>query len=204
MAKFKGVVKQCQKCGAEFKVPACRKDSAHFCSKECADSIRGKTLCKPKVELRCETCGKIFTRHKSQSVGAKYCSYACKDGNPDYRATISERTSGEGNGYWKGGLTAHIDGYIYELCKGHPLAFKSNGYVLQHRLVVERYLITCMPESEHLVEINGMQVLDPKAEIHHIDQNRTNNTLENLQVLSKSEHSKLHNALRRTIKEAEV
>lgn len=68
----------------------------------------------------------------------------------------------------------HIDGYILEYCKGHPQADKT-GYVLQHRLVYERYYNVC---------------LLPWTEIHHKDRNRRNNlNISNLIPMSKSIHS---------------
>jgi hypothetical protein len=49
--------------------------------------------------------------------------------------------------------------------------------VAQHRLVVERNL--------------GRYLLDDEV-VHHIDENRKNNKIENLQVVSRSEHRKIH------------
>ena len=51
--------------------------------------------------------------------------------------------------------------------------------------------------SEHLkqeekIEINGKYYLKPELEVHHIDENKLNNSLENLQIMTKPEHKKLH------------
>jgi len=40
--------------------------------------------------------------------------------------------------------------------------------------------------------IEGLKFLDSKTEVHHVDGNRKNNTLKNLQTLSKKEHAKIH------------
>lgn len=68
-------------------------------------------------------------------------------------------------------------GYIY--CKTDPLHPRANpaGYYPLHRVVVENSI---------------GKVLDPKLIVHHIDEDKTNNDLTNLQVLTASEHGKLH------------
>lgn len=68
-------------------------------------------------------------------------------------------------------------GYIYELCPNHPLADKKGGFVLQHRLVVER--------------AHGAY-LDKSLHVHHIDGNKANNDLSNLKIVTRKEHMALH------------
>lgn len=69
----------------------------------------------------------------------------------------------------------------------HPFATKS-GYIREHRLIAEYYLLT----EENSVLINNKKYLSPKFEVHHKDLNKLNNNKDNLQVLTKSEHQKLH------------
>ena len=66
--------------------------------------------------------------------------------------------------------------YVRVQCKDHPRADK-NGFVLERILVYEQYHRCC--------------VLSWGA-IHHINQIRTDNRLENLQGMTKAEHSRLH------------
>lgn len=64
--------------------------------------------------------------------------------------------------------------YIKIWSPNHP--YKDvNNYVYEHRLIMEQYL---------------GRYLDPKEEIHHINGNKKDNRIENLQLLSKSEHTK--------------
>jgi hypothetical protein len=77
---------------------------------------------------------------------------------------------------YTGGHTATKDGYVWELCPDHPKAERF-GFVAQHRLVVERSL--------------GRFLLDEEM-VHHMDENRKNNNIENLQVVSRSDHRKIH------------
>ena len=68
-------------------------------------------------------------------------------------------------------------GYIEEYCPNHPFA-DSKGYVLQHRLVMEKYI---------------KRFLLPNEVVHHINENRGDNRIENLQLLQNlGEHNKLH------------
>lgn len=66
--------------------------------------------------------------------------------------------------------------YMYALVPDHPHATK-NGYVLLHRVVVENHL---------------GRVLSDDEVVHHKDRNKFNNNIENLEVLTNSEHAKLH------------
>lgn len=203
MAKFKGAVKSCQHCDKEFKVPACRADSAHYCSKECADNYRGATLKKPKVKVVCQQCGKEEWTFPCFEKSRKFCSYECYYEFMKTDPEQANRVAGEKNPMWKGGVVDHTSGYFYECASDHP--FSSNGYVLQHRLVVERYLREHLPSLEYLVEIDGVQYLRPECVVHHIDHNRKNNDLGNLMLFrNDSEHQKHHNVIRRTQKEIPI
>lgn len=77
---------------------------------------------------------------------------------------------------YTGGHTVVSGGYIFELCPDHPKANRF-GFVAQHRLVVERHQGHYIPD--------GLQV-------HHIDHVKTNNSIENLHLCTRSEHMKLH------------
>lgn len=74
------------------------------------------------------------------------------------------------------GYTIESGGYLWEFCPYHKNATKW-GYIQQHRVVVERSL--------------GYYLFDDEY-VHHKDHNKKNNDLENLQVVSRSEHRKIH------------
>jgi DNA-binding MarR family transcriptional regulator len=69
----------------------------------------------------------------------------------------------------KGGRIVDRSGYI--------LLRVGDRYVKEHRLVVEKHLGRPLRDDEH---------------IHHINRNRSDNRIENLRVLSPSEHTLLH------------
>ncbi len=102
------------------------------------------------------------------------------ENNPKRRKQASDimskiTTSGKDHPRWKGGIEIRSDGYILEYSPEHPNAHK--GKVRQHRLVVERDLGRYLEAWEH---------------VHHINGIKTDNRIENLRVMSISEHTKLH------------
>lgn len=76
--------------------------------------------------------------------------------------------SGDKHWNWKGGQTGGGDGYVYVRAKDHPYR-NSQGYVLEHRLVMERSL--------------GRYLL-PEEVVHHKNKRKSDNRLENLEVFS--------------------
>lgn len=69
-------------------------------------------------------------------------------------------------------LFTRYDGYVIRYLGG-----SSKNSVLEHRYVMENYLGRPLTSNEI---------------VHHIDENKENNSIENLKVLSPSEHSRLH------------
>lgn len=78
---------------------------------------------------------------------------------------------------WKGGITEHHSGYL-------KISVGKKKYKLLHRKIMEDYLGRKLLRSE---------------DVHHINENKKDNRIENLQVMSKSEHSSLHNSKGRRI-----
>lgn len=77
---------------------------------------------------------------------------------------------------WKGGRQISDKGYVLVYDKENPMAFQS-GYILEHRLVM----------SQHL----GRE-LESNEVVHHKNGNKLDNRLENLELLSRGEHTILH------------
>ena len=66
--------------------------------------------------------------------------------------------------------------YNYAVVPEHPNA-TSNGYVLEHRVVMENAIGRLLEQWEL---------------VHHIDENKKNNAIENLQILTIAEHNQHH------------
>ncbi|MDE2101364.1 MAG: HNH endonuclease [Patescibacteria group bacterium] len=183
--------KQCERCGTDFPVggfgfPRDRR----FCSKTCSNEARsrripcescGKEIKPPrrfcsrecwyrdglrkgdqKIEFSCVKCGTKFERWASQRRQAKtpYCSAKCYFEGREYKR-------GKDHPQWKGG-GRWLDGSGY-------VRTQINGAVLfEHRLVMEKHL--------------GRK-LDKHETVHHINGDRADNRIENLQ-LRKGNHGK--------------
>lgn len=83
---------------------------------------------------------------------------------------LARKARPEKNVHWKGGRTIDKNGYVLVHRPGHPNSVKS-GYIREHRLVM----------SESIG-----RPLRPGEVVHHIDGDRTNNRIENLQLFSKN------------------
>lgn len=77
---------------------------------------------------------------------------------------------------WKGGHTRTNRGYVLTYAPDHPKA-NPDGYVLEHRLVMEQHL-------GRFLETNEI--------VHHINRDKKDNRLENLVVLSQRKHGTHH------------
>ena len=75
---------------------------------------------------------------------------------------------------WKGGITER-NGRIYVRMPKHPRA--NNGYVRRSHLVMEKKL---------------GRYLKPWEIVHHKDENKSNDSASNLEVLTLAEHIKIH------------
>jgi hypothetical protein len=106
-------------------------------------------------------------------------------------ANLKSFKSGEDNPSWKGGVRLDEQGYIQVLTADHP--FSRSGYMAQHRLVVEERTRKDFPDCPFLVEVDGEKYLNPKSVVHHIDEDKTNNSSGNLMLLeNQSAHSFIH------------
>lgn len=68
--------------------------------------------------------------------------------------------------------------YQYALIPEHPKATK-NGYVLLHRAIMENHLGRVLNENEV---------------VHHKDGNKKHNVVENLEIMDRIQHSKMHSS----------
>lgn len=112
----------------------------------------------------CDVCGIEFPSYRK--LFSKHCSRSCAS------KAQSTRQFGEDNPSYKDGRKLTDQGYVQLLLgKGHPEAGRG-GYVLEHRHVM----------SKHLGRpLNRYEV------VHHINGNRTDNRIENLELCGKDD-----------------
>uniref|UniRef100_A0A6M3KF57 Putative homing endonuclease n=1 Tax=viral metagenome TaxID=1070528 RepID=A0A6M3KF57_9ZZZZ len=122
----------------------------------------------------------VPVRHGGEAIETQWIN------NPARRKKQSEFylsnvvKSGQEHPNWKGGTEINDSGYILQYDNNHPKSHKNK--VRAHRLIMENYLGRYIDRSEV---------------VHHINGNRTDNRIENLLLMTNSEHSKYHWSLKR-------
>jgi hypothetical protein len=191
----------CEICGVKtLKYTKHIKNSKHyFCSIACRSKrtpwnkgkigYRRSDYGKAMIAIKCFACGKEFKRYKSfLGKYRNFCSPECRKSVPGLNKgkPLSEKHKqklcenhadfkGENSPSWRGG-------YNFKGFSGYVGVWTPDGYVLQHRLVMEQYL--------------GRKLTD-EEEVHHKNFNRQDNRIENLQLFaSKAEHMAFHMQLR--------
>lgn len=147
--------------------------------------------------MTCPICGKRF-HLKPYSVNrakthhcSKKCFYESKKESFKGENNHQYGLKGKLNPTWHGGRKKNRYGYWQVQALNHPFGRGTSSYVLEHRLVAEKYLLT----DENSVEINGEKYLSEQYEVHHINGVRDDNRPENLIVMKKGDHARLHNLI---------
>jgi len=179
--------KTCPSCGKEFKP---NKNNQKFCSRECYNTFRAQK----KPVVYCLECGALVR------YGKKYCSSSCankargrliskkvelicencgkKYKVPPHEAKRSRFCSASCRSHW---VATHTP-------RSHKKIIESHGYRFV-RVGPKQYV----PEHIKIWE----DVFGPIPEgyiVHHKNNDPSDNKLENLELLNRSEHMALHNS----------
>lgn len=180
----------CPTCGKAFET---KNRSQVFCSFMCARA-KGNGIKAKTKSINCPVCGNAFeirlSDHRVKAGANLYCSKKCADkalmkgeekpcpvcGKLFYTTRRKTCSVACGNIY-KGQKAEHKtyieNGYVTEFKNG----YNKKGNVKQHRRIME----------EHI----GRR-LEPDEVVHHINGIKTDNRIENLQLMTRTEHSSLH------------
>ena len=133
----------------------------------------------------CPICKREFHPNRLPHLQyTTYCSPKCNGiaqrGRPAWCKGLKlPWRSGKKHHNWKGGRIKAPWGYIMILKKNYPSS-KKNGYILEHRYIMEKHL--------------GRFLL-PSEIVHHLNGNKADNKLSNLVVLLRKKHISNHRLL---------
>lgn len=183
----------CEKCGKKCEAKY-KSKIKRFCSHKCANLARWENTPKSEVVIYCQQCGTPFYvkkgDHRLKNNTVKFCSRKCS-GEYNKNGSYKECPVCKKIFYTTRRICCSVDcgriyrsenwkhkpymenGYIVEYKKG----YNKKGNIKQHRRIMEEYLERKLTADEV---------------VHHINGDKTDNRIENLQVLKRGEHNRLH------------
>ena len=185
-------IKQCSECGKDVEIyhrERLYNRINFFCSRDCMSKFTRKQ----NLNTICSICGNKFHRkpYAKNKYKNNYCSREChRQAKMIYMSGENNHQfglKGSLNASWKTDKRVSSYGYILIRCLNHPFR-NEDDMVFEHRLIAEKYLLN----DENSIEINNEKYLKPDLIVHHKDKNKQNNSVENLQIMSLSEHTKMH------------
>ena len=146
-----------------------RKHHSDLSKKKISEALKGHSAWNKGIKFEA-ICGEkhyLYGKHRTEETKAKISR--AKKGKPSLKKGITAKedtriASGSRSGNWKGGRIV-VNGYIKVINKEHPN--NHNGYVFEHRLVMEKILGRYMEKWET---------------VHHLNGIRDNNNPENLEL----------------------
>lgn len=180
----------CSECGVAYEKRADRVRTPDYCSLNCRKKANRVTAIAAR-QRKCEVCLNTFLPRPNQlrAGQGRFCSQKCNQAaslrnlhSPETRRKAREAWVRNGNAaklrekigpknkQWRGGR------------------FKSAGYFWLREPGSGR----SKAEHRQIMEAHLGRALSPDEIVHHINHDKTDNRIENLTVMSRAEHMKVH------------
>ena len=166
--------------------------------------------------LVCPVCKSEFNKKPSAIAKIKHQPCCSKNCNNILR---KEWFKGEGNhqkglkgklnSSFKTDITIMKRGtqkYEFEYLPWHPFA-ESSGRIRRHRAEVERNFELFDSRYFILVQCDdkkGRLLLNPKYDVHHKNENTLDNNINNLEIKTRGDHTRIHNKHRKIVRDAKT
>lgn len=185
---------KCHICNKEIEICPSRYEkntSKEFCCSKSCMSILKTTGRIPNYT--CVICGKFHyqrpSKIKNNSIGltcSKECFKINKKNNSIGEKNHQYGLKGKLNASFKSGRRISNYGYVLIYKPEHERA-NCNGYVFEHILVMEKHIGRKLKFISKLHKDNEV--------VHHVDFNKKNNSINNLNIMKHGEHVAFHNKL---------
>ena len=140
----------------------------------------GKKIIRKLISCACGCGGTLLDYDKKarprkyiyghSPIGRFFVGFKHKE---ESKIMMSLNRSGDKHWHWNGGKYMSSKGYYYRYKPSHHFA-TDDGYIMEHRLVWEEYYNA---------------ILMPWADVHHKNENKQDNRIENLQAMMHGLHS---------------
>ena len=182
--------KFCPQCGKEFiyynkEVRTCSlkcRSSSNQWKNNIGKANKNKIYVK-RIKIICKICKISFYILPCEiKKGRIYCSNSCHNKDRKFSEEKRKKMSdirkgkymGKDSPTWKGGKLKDSRGYILIYVPNHPFLPKNRKYIPEHRIIMEKHLNRYLKSTEI---------------VHHINEIKDDNRIENLKLLKNlSEH----------------
>lgn len=181
---------ECAWCGKTFEIKSSQVKNHNYCSRACLGKANAERFRLARIKI-CANCGKEFEYkgHHTSRNKHFFCCTECVYEFKNVQMLVNCDWCGKPFYKKRSAVARTKHNFCDHNCYRDFINFEQAGATNQ---IVDG---KCLYRK--LAEIKIGRPLQSNEEVHHIDGNHENNNPDNLKVLTASEHSKLHAAMKR-------